>query len=238
MSMYRIFFHDKDYLFKAMGLCLISTVVFATNGQQDEDLYSQIKSLAEQHQFAVKGLDKVDDAEAISSEGTVEQQIALLMIGYNHIIIRNDKAGIERLIILDKKTANHLGRIIVPIVTKNNHYFINASIKGTDNIWIDLELLIDTGANSMVLPLSMMSELKLSIEDMKQNQLQTVNGKVDAYTGLLPAIEVGNEIVENIAVAFVEDKLIGEYSLLGMSFLGMYRFAIDDEQNQILLERK
>ena len=219
-------------------LCLISTVVFATNSQQDEDLYSQIKSLAEEHQFAVKGLDKIGDAEAIIAVGTVQQQIALLMTDFNHIIIRNDKAGIERLIILNKKTANHLGRIVVPIVTRNNHYFINASIKGTDNIWIDLELLIDTGANSMVLPLSMISELKLSIKDMQQSQLQTVNGKVNAYTGQLPALEVGNEIVENIAVAFVEDNLMGDYSLLGMSFLGMYRFAIDDEQNLISLERK
>ena len=238
MSMYRILFHDKYHLFKVMGLCLISTIAIATNSQQDEDLYSQIQSLAEQHQFTVKGLDNIGDAETISVAGTVEQQLALLMAGFNHIIIRNDNTDIERLVILGEKTANHLGRIVVPIVTKNNHYFINASIKGTDNIWIDLELLIDTGANSMVLPLSKMNELKLSIEDMKKTQLQTVNGKVDAYTGQLPALEVGNEIVENIAVAFVEDNLMGEYSLLGMSFLGKYRFAIDDVKNQILLERK
>ena len=219
-------------------LCLISTVVFATNSQQDEDLYSQIKSLAEQHHFAVKGLDKIGDAEAIIAVGTVQQKLALLMTDFNHIIILNDKADIERLIIVNKKTANHLGRIVVPIVTKNNHYFINASIKGADNIWMDIEFLIDTGANFMVLPLSMMGELKLAIKDMQQSQLQTVNGKVDAYTGHLPALEVGNEIVENIAVAFVEDSLMGDYSLLGMSFLGLYRFVIDDEQNQISLERK
>ncbi|MCK5189284.1 MAG: clan AA aspartic protease [Methylococcales bacterium] len=236
--MHRLFFHDNYALFRAMMLCLISTAVFAADSQQHEDLYSQIKSLAEQHQFVVIGLEKIGDEGTINAEGTVQQQIALLMTSFNHIIIRNDKAGIERLIILDKKTANHLGRIIVPIVTKNNHYFINASIKGTDNIWIDLELLIDTGANSMVLPLSMMGELKLAIKDMQQSQLQTVNGKVDAYTGHLPALEVGNEIVENIAVAFVEDSLMGDYSLLGMSFLGLYRFVIDDEQNQISLERK
>ena len=219
-------------------LCLISTVIFATDSQQDEYLYSQIKSLAEEHQFTVKGLDKIGDEEATVAVGTVQQQIALLMSDFNHIIIRNDKADIAGLIILNKKTANHLGRIVVPIVTKNNHYFINASIKGTDNIWIELELLIDTGANTIVLPLSMMSELKLSIKDMQQSQLQTVNGKVNAYTGQLPALEIGNEIVENIAVAFVEDNLIGKYSLLGMSYLGMYRFTIDDEQNQISLERK
>ena len=219
-------------------LCLISTVVFATDGLQDEDLYSQIKSLAEQHQFVVIGLEKIGDEGTINAKGTVQQQIALLMTSFNHIIIRNDKAGIERLIILDKKTANHLGRIVVPIVTRNNHYFINASIKGTDNIWIDIELLIDTGANTMVLPLSMMSKLKLPKKDMKQSELQTVNGKVNAYTGQLPALEVGNEIVENIAVAFVEDKLIGDHSLLGMSFRRLYRFAIDAEQNHISLESK
>ena len=221
-----------------MMLCLISTVVFATDGLQDEDLYSQIKSLAEQHHFVVIGLDKIGDEGTINAKGTVQQQIALLMTSFNHIIIRNDKAGIERLIILDKKTANHLGRIVVPIVIKNDHYFINASIKGTDNIWIDVELLIDTGANTMVLPLSMMSKLKLPKKDMKQSELQTVNGKVNAYTGQLPALEVGNEIVENIAVAFVEDKLIGDHSLLGMSFLRLYRFAIDAEQNHISLESK
>ena len=221
-----------------MTLCLISTVVFASDSPLGEDLYSQIKSLAEQHQFAIKGLDKVGDEESINAAGTVQQQLALLMTDFNHIVIHNDNAGIERLFILNKKTANHLGRIVVPIITKNNHYFINASIKGTDNIWVDIELLIDTGANFMVLPLSMIDKLKLSIKDMQQSQLQTVNGKVDAYTGQIPALEVGNEIVENIAVAFVEDNLMGNYSLLGMSFLGMYRFTIDDEQNHISLERK
>jgi len=217
-------------------LCLISTGVFATDRQQDEDLYSQIKSLAGQHHFVVIGLDEIGDEEVIHAEGSVQQQIALLMTHFNHIIIRNDKAGIERLIIVNKKTANNLGRNVVPIVTRNNHYFINASIKGTDNTWIDIELLIDTGANSVVLPVSMMNELKLSKKDMEQSQLQTVNGKVNAYTGLLPAMEVGNEIVENIAVAFVEDKLMGDHSLLGMSFLGLYRISIDSEQNQISLE--
>jgi clan AA aspartic protease (TIGR02281 family) len=220
-----------------MMLCLISTVVFATNSQQHEDLYSQIKSLAKQHQFVVIGIDEIGDEGAINAEGTVQQQIAQLLNSFNHIVIRNDKAGIDRLIILNKKTANNLGRIVVPLIIRNNHYFINASIKGADNTWIDIELLIDTGANSTILPLSMMSKLKLSKKDMKQSQLQTVNGKVDAYTGQLPALEVGNEIVENISVAFIEDDLIGNYSLLGMSFLGLYRFSIDAEKNLITLDR-
>jgi clan AA aspartic protease (TIGR02281 family) len=111
-------------------------------------------------------------------------------------------------------------------------------IKGIDNTWLDVELVIDTGANLVVLPESMIDSLQLEKDQMKTSQLQTVNGKVTAYVGKLPAIEVANEMVEGIDVAFVKDGLMGDSGLLGMSFLGLFRFSIDDELEQMMLIRK
>ncbi len=229
----------KRYLSGCLSVCLCGAAVSAENGQEVVDLYTQIDRLAKENHFVVKGIAKLSGAQAATnSKGNVRHRLEQLLVGYNHIIIQNKRSGIERLIILDKKSSQHVARIIAPVVKRQGHYFVQTSIMGDDNAWIDLELLIDTGADVLVLPLSMLDKLGLAKQNMRKTRLQTINGKVSAFAGQLQAVAIADEVVENVAVAFVKDNLIGKHSLLGMSFLDHYRFTIDDQLQQIVLIKK
>jgi len=60
--------------------------------------------------------------------------------------------------------------------------------------------------------------------------------------GTLDRIMVGERgltaELEDVQVAFVDDKYLGGMALLGMSFLGRYRVTFDDDNNEILLVEK
>ncbi|MCK7578290.1 MAG: retroviral-like aspartic protease family protein [Chromatiales bacterium] len=99
-------------------------------------------------------------------------------------------------------------------------------------------MLVDTGADRVVLPISLISSLGLSPDALQPQQVQTANGAVDARIGRLAAIWVGSKRVEDVEVAFIDDQRLGGTSLLGMSLLGRFRLTIDDEKNQLTLVPK
>lgn len=206
--------------------------------ERSQSLTGQVKSLAEQHHFKVKGLSKLEEQNGLPVTGELEEQLDQLLIEYNHILIRGDNSKLEKLIIIDKKLDRDHAGLQVPIFVKNGQFLVNVSIKGNDNQWLDHEMVIDTGANLVVLPESSIDLLNMSVDDMETSQLQTVNGKVVAYMSQLPGIAVGDETAEQVPVAFVKDDLMGTSGLLGMSFLGLFRFSIDDELDTLTLKKK
>jgi clan AA aspartic protease (TIGR02281 family) len=99
-------------------------------------------------------------------------------------------------------------------------------------------MLIDTGADLVVLPESMIDQLGLTESPFRQEQIQTANGMANAKIGKLQKLKIAGETVENVDVAFIADSLLGENRLLGMSVLGRYQVTIDDTSHSITLLKK
>ena len=82
-----------------------------------------------------------------------------------------------------------------------------------------------------------METLGLSEETTEERGLQTANGVADAHIGQLENLQIGNEIIRNVEVAFVDDELLGNVKLLGMNVLTRFRFTLDNQNQTITLVR-
>jgi len=105
----------------------------------------------------------------------------------------------------------------------------------SDEAVVQESMLIDTGADRVVLPVSLMAALGLEPEELEQEQVQTANGVVEASIASLEAIWVGSKRIADVEVAFIDDQRLGGTALLGMSFLGRFNMTIDDAKNQLTL---
>jgi aspartyl protease family protein len=98
--------------------------------------------------------------------------------------------------------------------------------------------VLDTGATTVVLPLSMVERLGFESGDLTDGWSQTAAGRIRVKLGWLQAIKVGRIAEDRVAVAFIEDDQLGNQTLLGMSFLDRFRLTIDDRNERIILMRK
>ena len=112
---------------------------------------------------------------------------------------------------------------------------IEAVLLGSNNLQLETELLIDTGATFVVLPQSMLGELGFASDELKTHSMQTANGKVSALVGELRALRLSSIQIEGVAVAFVDDDDLGSRALLGMSVLSRFRVTLDDAANRLIL---
>ncbi len=204
----------------------------------DNDLYSQIIDIQSQSKIEISGLEKIQNGEKILVSGALDQQIKQLFVGYNHIVSRNRKGKIDRIVILSKKEESKDNRIQVPTRVQDNHSTVSVSLTGDGRNWQTLDMVIDTGADLVVLPESMISQLGLTESKFTVSKMQTANGVVDARIGQLQEIKIAGESIENVEAAFIADRLLGESRLLGMSVLGRYQVNIDDKAQLITLIRK
>jgi len=209
-----------------------------THAQEPEDLHAQLRSLQNQTNIQIIGLERIQHEEKIPTSGNIEQQIQQLFASFNHVISRNPKGQIERIVIINKKQKGGEERIVLPTMIKGNHLMVSVSLTGNGQLWQTLDMLIDTGADLVVLPESMIDQLGLTDSPFRHEQIQTANGMTDAKIGILQELKIAGETVENVDVAFIADSLLGESRLLGMSVLGRYQVTIDDKSQSVTLLKK
>lgn len=227
----------KSVKWQLMVLSMVMTnVSYALNNGPNsaETLADQLIQLADKNQFTIQGIEKTKTIEFKPVSGDVESKIKQLLSSFNYLLIRTDHGQLERLIILQIKPEGPK-RIIVSTQKNGSQHIVNASIKGIAVDWLDVELLVDTGADRIVLPSSLINSLGYVEEQLENQKMQTVNGLVEAKIGQLEAIEIGNEIIPDVGVAFVLDDLLGDIMILGMNVLSRYRMTIDDALQQITL---
>jgi aspartyl protease family protein len=226
---------------KQLRLLTISSLVLvalSAHAQTDEDtgdLFKQIQSLQSRMNIQITGLERIRNEEKIMVSGSLEQQLEQLLASYNHIISRNPKGQIERIVIINKKQKQEANRIVLPTSLKGNHFMVSVAISGNGSNWQTLDMIIDTGADLVVLPESMIDQLGLADSAFTRKKMQTANGMTEAKIGKLQELRIAGEIVENVEVAFIADQLLGKNSLLGMSVLGRYQINIDDKTQMITL---
>ena len=220
------------------SLVLIAISAHAQGTEDANDLFSQIQSLQSRMNIQITGLERIQNEEKVMTSGSLEQQIEQVLASYNHIISRNAKGQIERVVIIHKKQKTEADRIVLPTSLKGNHFMVSVAISGNGSLWQNLDMIIDTGADLVVLPESLIGQLGLADSAFTRKKMQTANGTTEAKIGKLQELRIAGETVENVEAAFIPDSLLGKNSLLGMSVLGRYQINIDDKTQLITLFKK
>ena len=220
------------------SLVLIAISAHAQGTEDANDLFSQIQSLQSRMNIQITGLERIQNEEKVMTSGSLEQQIEQVLASYNHIISRNAKGQIERVVIIHKKQKTEADRIVLPTSLKGNHFMVSVDISGNGSNWQTLDMIIDTGADLVVLPESMIAQLGLTDSTFNRQKMQTANGMTEAKIGTLQELKIAGETLENVEAAFIADSLLGKNSLLGMSVLGRYQINIDDKTQMITLFKK
>ena len=216
----------------------ICTATQANSDPEPSDLYEQIIDIQNQLQIKVLGLERIQNEDKIRTRGTLEQQLEQLLVSYNHIVSRTPKGDIERIVIVNKKQKSETQNIVLPTTHQGNHYMVSAAISGNGSLWENMEMVVDTGADIVVLPESMIAKLGMTQTKFTTQSMQTANGMTNAKLGSLHSIKLAGETIENVQVAFIADKLLGTNRLLGMSALNKYQINIDDQLQLITLIKK
>ena len=222
------------FMIAISSLMMIAINTHAEYEEEPSDLLQQVHSLQVRMNIQITGLENIEPEEdKVMATGSLEQQIEQVLASYNLIISRNAKKQIAHIVIIDKKPNpddhSEDQRIVLPTSRKGNHFLVPVAISGNGSQWQTLDMIIDTGADLVVLPESLIKQLGFAENSLSQRKMQTANGTTIAKTGTLQKLEIAGETVENVAAAFIPDELLGKHSLLGMSFLGRYQINIDDK---------
>ena len=202
-------------------------------------LQQQLQTLAEQQHFTLEGLGQLGAEPAGQAEGSPLEQIRELLQDYNYLVTQTRPGMIETLRIISPRgqTARKSAadRAYVPTTRVGAHQQVEAVITGPNGVPKTLSLIIDTGASTLVLPVSMMSELGFTPTQLSDGSSQTANGTVRVKLGQLRSVRVGAVAADNIRVSFIDDASLSGTRLLGMSFLQRFRMTIDDANNELVL---
>jgi aspartyl protease family protein len=203
-----------------------------------EELRGQLERLASQHAFAIDGLDHIgteDAPEPVS--GDLPSKLRDLLHNYNHMMIAGSGKAVERVVVLGQKRGSP-GAAPDPSVALTRdgaHHRVEAMVTGPNGRRTPLSLIIDTGASNIVLPESMIPTLGFRDQDLKVSESQTASGSLPVRMGVLKSVALGEHEADDVGVTFVADRKLGSLHLLGMSYLGRYRFTIDDQKGELIL---
>jgi clan AA aspartic protease (TIGR02281 family) len=235
---YRIFITKSLRLTALSWLVLLALSAQAQEAEEASDLFTQIQSLQNRMNIQITGLERIQNEAKVITRGSLEQQLEQLLASFNHIISRNAKGQIESIVIINKKQKTEDQRIVLPTTLQGNHHMVSVDISGNGQLWQTLDMIIDTGADLVVLPESLIAQLGLQDSTFTRQKMQTANGTTEAKIGKLQELRIAGETLEQVEVAFIPDSLLGKNSLLGMSVLGRYQINIDDQSQLITLFKK
>jgi aspartyl protease family protein len=200
-----------------------------------DGLRETIGQLADEHGFHASGLERIGpEAAPVVPEGGLLTRLRSLLGGYNHVVEGTPEA-VTRVIVLGPRKAGPPPQRVVRTTRRRGHHLVPATVQGPGAAPLRLELLLDTGASSVVLPDSLIGPLGFEAADLAEQRSQTVNGTVVGRAGILSRVRVGGATAEGVAVLFVPDERLGGVMLLGMSFLGNFAFSVDDTASQLVL---
>jgi len=220
--------------------------------------------LSTQAGFEIVGLEQAKDSYGRAEQGEVLPRLRALLEDFNHVIVQIPGGGIDRVILLGRKTAwvpppppevpvgeapvaetpaeqaqeDPGGDIVIPTERRGTTHVVSVSLEAAGGKKVNASLAVDTGADSVVLPASLIATLGLKPQALETREVQTANGKTTARVGRLAGVWLGAHKIADVQVSFIDDAKLGGNALLGMSVLGRYRMAIDDEENHLTLSPK
>jgi aspartyl protease family protein len=225
------------------------------------DVSHELERLMTQYGFAMdrKQLESTRDVQGRAEGADLLPRLNALLEGFDYVIVQGPK-GVERVLIVGTKAASSgapgganggppapdqargepaaAGEIVLESQRKGTSHALTVALEGDNGQRIQRVLLLDTGADFVVLPSSLIAQLGIQPGALRTQRVQTANGAVDARLGTLAALWLGGQRVAGVEVAFIDDSRLGGSALLGMSVLGRFRVTIDDDQNRVVLSGK
>lgn len=220
------------------------------------EVKAELERLMSRHGFEARGIEQTADARARVEGGNLLTRLHALLENFDHVIVTAPNNRIERVIILGEKvayvpppmvvegdgesqsSASDTGEVVLSTQRKGSAHIVNITLEGPNKQRVQQSLLIDTGADQVVLPASLIGSLGLAADGLRSQQVQTANGAVEARIGTLAAIWLGGRRIADVDAAFIEDSLLGGQALLGMNVLGRFQMTIDDENSRLTLVSK
>lgn len=242
-------------LFVIAALLAAWGVIHAAPPAAQVDVKSALERIMARHKFEIRGIEQTADAKGRIEGGNLLDRLHRLLENFDHIIVTAPGGRIERVIILGEKvayvppqlviesdgdgdTSDSSGDIVLPTQRKGAAHIVTLTLEGPNKQRVQQSLLIDTGADQVVLPTSLIASLGLAPNTLSNQSVQTANGTVQAQVGTLAAIWLGDQRLTDIGVAFIDDQRLGGQALLGMNVLGRYQMTIDDENSRLTLSSK
>lgn len=123
-------------------------------------------------------------------------------------------------------------RVIVPLTSDGNAYYIDAVIDGTPR-----RLLLDTGASFTAVSAGLARELGFRVPpDAPRVQLTTANGVIMAPMIKVDSVSVNGATVANLDVVVIDD--MNGNGLLGLNFLNHFNIDIDQVNAEMTLRKR
>ncbi|MCI0654960.1 MAG: retroviral-like aspartic protease family protein [Methylococcaceae bacterium] len=198
------------------------------------NLADQLDDLAAQNHIEIDGLERTASQPAQWVKGDSTEQVRRLLAEFNYVTVLSSKQSIERIIILGQKKALPRGTTLHTKKKGNNHT-IEGRITGMNGKQVEVALILDTGADYLVLPQSMMETFGVDPDSSESRQLQTANGQTQARIAKIKSLQIGTELISDIEAAFIKDNQLGDTKLLGMNVLQRYRVTLDDREQTVTL---
>lgn len=230
---------------KRRAVVLLMFALLSSGPVSAQGLQERLKTLAAAENFAVINLERLAGAPAESTAAApagipLSQHIKALLEGYNYVLMYDGEGRISELRISGPTaTASAVPlRGTVSTTRHGPHHVVEAELVGPNGAGHRVSLVLDTGATTVVLPMSMIGRLGFETGDLTDGWSQTAAGRIRVKLGELQAIKLGRMAEDGVAVSFIEDDKLGNQPLLGMSFLARFRITIDDQNDRIILLRK
>lgn len=219
----------------------------------------ELERLMGAHGFTIKPIQLETTRQSLGrAEGdALISRLRTLLEGFDHVIVQRPNGGVERVIILGEKSAipppppmtaqeeeavtEESGEqvpkaeIVIRTRRKGTSHALMLGLEGEQGRRVERPLLLDTGADYVVLPISLIDSLGIRAQSLRRQAVQTANGTVEARIGTLTAVWFGDQKVTGVATAFIDDSRLGGNALLGMSVLGRFRVTIDDSKDLVML---
>lgn len=106
------------------------------------------------------------------------------------------------------------GNSVTLTADARGHFITTGVVNGAS-----LRFIVDTGATSVVLSSSDAKRAGINYRSGQKAVLQTANGTTTAYRVKLDTVRLGAITLNNVDGAVVEGNALGEFGLLGLSFL-------------------
>jgi len=207
-------------------------------------LEAQLRAIGERERLRFVGLNRIADApaRAVAEEGPLNERLDRLLNGYNYLLTVDEMGRPATVRILGKRTqpAEPAARSPVTIITvrRGRHHLVPATLIGYNGATTQALLLLDTGASTVVLPQSQAAPLGFTDDKLTDGVARTAAGTITVRLGQLSQVQVGAARAADIAVAFVDDALLGDGSLLGMSFLEHFDMRLEDGHDRLTLRER
>lgn len=140
-----------------------------------------------------------------------------------------------RVLIEEIEDQLHQPEIVVPLRPVGNSYLVKATLNERRRV----TLMLDTGASISVIKPTVLASLGGTTgNNARVIQLNTANGMVTAPLVQLESLTVGKQSIQGITVAVIDLTGLSDIDgLLGMDYLGRFRFTVDRDQDALILAK-